>query len=129
MSFFLILQYIIISLVFIITAHYSWYFLKTNLTVPKTKDLIKKPSEVYKDIYGTINKNNNSENMKDELRSYIDTIKNEHTEVKENDMQSFSGNLSGNLSSNLSNDNFFNWNNERVDDEEEITLNLSQTIK
>ncbi len=121
MSFFLILQYIIISLVFIITAHYSWYFLKTNLTVPKTKDLIKKPSEVYKDIYGTINKNNNSENMKDELRSYIDTIKNEHTEVKENDMQSFSGNLS--------NDNFFNWNNERIDDEEEITLNLSQTIK
>ncbi len=69
MSFFLILQYIIISLVFIITAHYSWYFLKTNLTIPKTKDLIKKPSEVYKDIYGTINKKDNSENMKNELRS------------------------------------------------------------
>ena len=133
MSLFLILQYITISLIFIITAHYSWYFLKTNLTIPKTKDLIKKPTEVYKDIYGTINKKNNPENMKDELRNYIDTIKNndntssfDNTSTFDN-TSSFDNNIQ-NFSNGTTSDNFLNWDNER-NDEEEITLNLSQTIK
>ena len=42
-----IVQQIIISVVLIVTVHYIYIFFKNNLTVPKTKDLVKKPTEQY----------------------------------------------------------------------------------
>ena len=118
MNILLILQYIIISLIFIISVHYSWSFLKTNLTIPKTKDLIKKPNDIYRDIYRTINKENNDESMKNELKNYMDTLKNNNNV---NNDDTF-------LDSNSNTDNFFNWN-EDINDTEALTINLSSSIK
>jgi hypothetical protein len=114
-----ILQYIIVSLILIISVHYSWSFLKTNLTVPKTKDLIKKPNEIYRDIYGTINKENKDESMKNELKNYMDTLKNNNNvEIKPDTF----------LDSSSDTNNFFNWNDE-TDETEALTINLSSSIK
>ena len=67
-----IVQQIIISVVLIVTLHYIYIFFKNNLTVPKTKDLVKKPTEQYKKIYNSIN-NPKQENksMKNELKNFI----------------------------------------------------------
>ena len=64
-----IVQQIIISVVLIVTVHYIYIFFKNNLTVPKTKDLVKKPTEQYQKIYNSIN-NPKEENksMKNELK-------------------------------------------------------------
>jgi len=89
---FWVLQRIIISLILILCMHYIYIFLKTNLTTPKTKDLVNQPREQYKEIYEKININkhgsspNNSEKnvdnsqdktsvMKDELKSYLKDLK------------------------------------------------------
>ena len=48
--FFWIIQQIIISIVLIISIHYIYIFFKNNLTIPKTKDLVKRPIEQYKQI-------------------------------------------------------------------------------
>tara|TARA_B100000674_G_C37886552_1_gene936935 strand:+ start:807 stop:1166 length:360 start_codon:yes stop_codon:yes gene_type:complete len=114
-----ILQYIVLSLIFIISVHYSWSFLKTNLTVPKTKDLIKKPNDIYRDIYGTINKENNDSSMKNELKDYMNSLKNNDTKINNNDTF---------LSTASDNNNFFNWNDDN-NENEEMTINLSSTIK
>ena len=77
MNLLLIIQYTLVSIIMIVTIHYIWSFLKTNLTIPKTKDLVKKPTELYKDIYSTMNNtdSNKKEDMKNELRNYIGTLK------------------------------------------------------
>ena len=95
---FWILQRIIISLVLILCAHYIYIFLKTNLTTPKTRDLVNLPREKYKEMYEKINKNiyssdshykGNSDNsgdanninntsqskMKNELKNYLKDLK------------------------------------------------------
>ena len=67
-----IVQQIIISVVLIVTVHYIYIFFKNNLTVPKTKDLVKKPTEQYKKIYNSINKpNQENKSMKNELKNFI----------------------------------------------------------
>ena len=38
---FWIIQNIIISIILIMSIHYTYLYFKTNLTVPKTKDLVK----------------------------------------------------------------------------------------
>lgn len=48
------LQYIIISLSIIAILHYLFSFFKTNLTVPKVKDLIERPTQQYETILDTI---------------------------------------------------------------------------
>ena len=81
---FWVLQRIIISIVLILCVHYIFIFLKTNLTVPKTRDLVNQPREKYKEIYEQINTNNkmspsstdsgsNADNskMKNELKNYL----------------------------------------------------------
>ena len=93
---FWILQRLIVSLVLILCAHYIYIFLKTNLTTPKTRDLVNQPREKYKEMYEKINKNmetassitngaendnnNNNENisqykMKNELKKYLKDLK------------------------------------------------------
>ena len=82
-----ILQISIISLVLIILVHYLFTFFKTNLTIPKVKDLVNKPQEQYEMLFNTIKNTNqimgkddsakessnvqgNSE-MKNELKNYL----------------------------------------------------------
>ena len=67
-----ILQQIIISVVLIVTVHYIYIFFKNNLTVPKTKDLVKKPTQQYQKIYNSINKSKQeNKSMKNELKNFI----------------------------------------------------------
>jgi hypothetical protein len=78
---FWILQRIIVSLVLILCAHYIFIFLKTNLTTPKTRDLVNQPREKYKEMYEKINKIQEKEievssnSMKDELKNYLKDLK------------------------------------------------------
>ena len=53
-----ILQISIISLVLIILVHYLFTFFKTNLTIPKIKDLVNKPQEQYEMLFNTIKNTN-----------------------------------------------------------------------
>ena len=53
---------IIISLIIIIILHNLFIFFKNNLTAPKIKDFVEKPSKDYEDIYKIINNNENVDN-------------------------------------------------------------------
>lgn len=53
---------IIISLIIIIILHNLFIFFKNNLTAPKIKDFVEKPSKDYEDIYKIINNNENIDN-------------------------------------------------------------------
>ena len=71
----------IIYLVLIILVHNLYIILKTNLTIPKIKDLVNRPNIRYEEIYNTINtpvkeekKNVSCTNMKDELKKYLMTL-------------------------------------------------------
>ena len=81
-----IIQISIISLILIILIHYLFTFFKTNLTIPKVKDLVNKPQKQYETIFNTIKENNdkndittdpkndvnmNNEDMKNELKNYL----------------------------------------------------------
>ena len=73
--FFWIIQNIIISIILIMSIHYTYLYFKTNLTVPKTKDLVKKPIEQYRKIYNSIQQDIpekiDKQNMKGELKNYL----------------------------------------------------------
>ena len=87
---FWIIQQIIISVVLIISIHYIYVFFKQNLTIPKTKDLVKRPAEQYKKIYTSLKKEEeNKDNMKDELKNYLKklTKKKEKKDEKQNFVQ------------------------------------------
>ena len=56
--FFWIIKQMVISLVIIILVHYLFVFFKTNLTVPKIKDLVNRPDKNYKEIYSTMQAQN-----------------------------------------------------------------------
>lgn len=72
---FWIIQQTIISIILIISVHYIYIFFKNNLTIPKTKDLVNKPREQYKQIYNSIKTNKEtSHEMKKELKNYLKTL-------------------------------------------------------
>ena len=72
---FWIIQQTIISIILIISIHYIYIFFKTNLTIPKTKDLVNKPTERYKQIYSSLKKNKeDTKEMKTELKNYLKTL-------------------------------------------------------
>ena len=72
-------QNIFLSIIFIVVVHSIYKYFKNNLTIPKTKDLVNKPSLQYKKIQEEINKSQeaikqtqkNEEEMKNELQSYL----------------------------------------------------------
>ena len=64
----------IISLILIVLVHHLYIFLKTNLTMPKIKDLVDKPVLRYEEIYNTIKQKPSSTNMKNELKQYLQTL-------------------------------------------------------
>jgi len=88
---FWICQQIVLSIILILSLHYSYLFFKNNLTIPKTIDMIKKPVHQYKDIYSSIQKNKQkNETMKNELKNYLKNLsskKNEETQKTENDIK------------------------------------------
>ena len=63
-----ILQYFIISFILILLIHYLYNFFKTNLTIPKVKDLIHKPKERYDEMYESIKYNKIYQNI---LKPYL----------------------------------------------------------
>jgi len=83
---FLVTKTAVISLVLIILVHSLYIFLKTNLTIPKVKDLVNKPDMRYKEIYNTLLKKNEKEEsseMKNELKKYLQSLsKEKKTEPK-----------------------------------------------
>ena len=83
---FLVTKTAVISLVLIILVHSLYIFLKTNLTIPKIKDLVNKPDIRYKEIYNTLLKKNEKEEsseMKNELKKYLQSLsKEKKTESK-----------------------------------------------
>ena len=54
-----ILEVVLLSLVFIFVVHHLIRFFMTNLTVPRTKDLVYRPAQSYDDIYKLIGRNQN----------------------------------------------------------------------
>jgi hypothetical protein len=81
--FFWVISNAVISLVIIILIHYLYVFFKTNLTVPKIKDLVERPEKKYKEIYASLSTNTAKEStilkpkkdegvdMKLELKNYL----------------------------------------------------------
>ena len=76
--FFWFLQRIILSLVFIAIIHYIYIFFKENLTIPKVKDLVNKPTKQYDEIYKSMAKRDtDTKSMKMELQNYFNELSKE----------------------------------------------------
>jgi len=90
---FLVTKTAVISLVLIILVHSLYIFLKTNLTIPKVKDLVNKPEMRYKEIYNTLLKNEEKKEeplkMKNELKKYLQTLSKEKKSIKKNPPATF----------------------------------------
>lgn len=86
-----VILWAVISLVVIMLTHNIYIFLKDTLTVPKVKDFINEPNNIYKEVEETLKKNreNNSNNnieiknnineneMKDELKNFFKELNTE----------------------------------------------------
>jgi len=68
------IQSIIISLIFIFLVHHLIDLLKYNLTVPKTKDLVNNPTQVYKNIYEIISRKDNENKI--DVNQLLPNVKN-----------------------------------------------------
>tara|TARA_Y100000780_G_scaffold232441_1_gene263930 strand:- start:240 stop:488 length:249 start_codon:yes stop_codon:yes gene_type:complete len=70
------------SFIFILLTHKIYEYFKDNLTIKREIDFIKKPEEVYKQIYETIKSHGESilkkSEMKDEMMSYLTELKQEN---------------------------------------------------
>ncbi len=81
--FFWVLQRIILSLVFIAIIHYIYVFFKENLTIPKVKDLVNKPTQQYDAIYKSMSKSDtDTKSMKQELQKYFNELSNDKKKGK-----------------------------------------------
>jgi len=61
------LQITVISIILIFLVHHLIVFFKSNLTVPKVKDLVNAPAQKYEDIYKTISSREDSSSYMDSL--------------------------------------------------------------
>lgn len=94
---FWIIQQTIISIILIISVHYIYIFFKNNLTIPKTKDLVNKPTEQYKQIYNSIKTNKEtSQEMKKELKNYLKTLHSKKKSIKTKTSMETTGNIFSN---------------------------------
>lgn len=85
-----IIQWGIISLILIFLVHYLYSFFKDTLTIPKTRDLVNRPIDAYKEMYQVIHDTNTTgtvktertggnskqSTMKDELKNYLSNLSN-----------------------------------------------------
>lgn len=90
--FFLILQRIILSFIFIAIIHYIYVFFKENLTIPKVKDLVNKPTQQYDAIYKSMSKSGDTDtkSMKQELQKYFNELSTDKTSDKPHKPNEFS---------------------------------------
>ena len=89
------LKQIILSLTIIILIHYLYIFFKTNLTIPKIKDLVNRPEQKYRDIYKSLEKSppqESSSNMKIELTNYLKGLDKKDVPVSSADSTDFFNN-------------------------------------
>lgn len=75
---------IIISLIIIIILHNIFIFFKNNLTAPKIKDFIEKPSKDYEDIYKIINNTDNSNNINNNTTTNLENLPVKKVHFREN---------------------------------------------
>ena len=80
--FFWIIRQILISFILIFVLHNIYNYFKNNLTVPKIKDLIRKPTQQYKEIYEKEEKAEDKETMKNELKDYLKNLSKNSTSTK-----------------------------------------------
>tara|TARA_Y100000287_G_C14132474_1_gene310612 strand:+ start:315 stop:650 length:336 start_codon:yes stop_codon:yes gene_type:complete len=74
-----LLKNTLLSIIFIVVVHSIYKYFKNNLTIPKTKDLVNKPSLQYKQMQYEISKTEQEQKnkikeeneMKNELQSYL----------------------------------------------------------
>jgi len=80
---FWIAQQIVISLVVVVLIHSIYKFLQDNLTTPKIRDLVNRPSAQYDEIYKSIASSNKGEisssSMKIELQNYLKELSGKKT--------------------------------------------------
>ena len=91
-----IIQMSTISLILIILVHYLFTFFKTNLTIPKVKDLVNKPQRQYEALFDTMKNTikpiqtevvpESSENMKNELKNYLKELSSDKNSNKPNEI-------------------------------------------
>ena len=103
------IQITVISIVLIFLVHHLINFFKSTLTVPKIKDLVKKPKQQYKHIYDSIleskkEKEKKKSNMKSELKDYINQLSKGKIEKNTQPEQ-----LGGSMFSASSGNNFSNF--------------------
>jgi len=78
------IQAAILSLLFIAIIHTIYIFLKDNLTTPKIKDLVNKPTEQYGEIYKSMkNTKSNEKDMKVELQNYFAELTEKDPKIKQ----------------------------------------------
>ena len=90
-----ILKQIILSLIVIILIHYLYIFFKTNLTVPKIKDLVNRPEQKYKEMYKSLEKKTTNESpldMKIELKNYLKGLGKDNVPTSVDDTNYFNNN-------------------------------------
>ena len=108
-----ILQWVIISLILIMLVHHLFSFFKNTLTVPKVKDLVNQPSQLYKEIEETLIASDNNNNNNNNTVKLTSTV-NEKLDTKEmkNELKNFFDELSKNKSDNsqLLNSNIYSNN-------------------
>jgi hypothetical protein len=71
-----IIQMSVISLILIVLVHYLFTFFKTNLTIPKVKDLVNKPRKQYEALFDTMKETTIHHSMPEtEYTSVNDNVK------------------------------------------------------
>lgn len=116
-----IIAWTIISFTIIALIHHIFSFFKNTLTVPKVKDLVNQPKQLYKEMEETLNKPNNQSNkpnnqsnkynkevnndftsnnintveMKDELKNFFKELNqtNEFNQFNQNSTTTYSPNI------------------------------------
>lgn len=97
-EFFWVISQIVISILIIASIHYIYNFFKQNLTVPKIKDLVKKPEQQYKNIYSSLSqskkdKEEKKTNMKSELKNYIQQLSKNKPSIQKKEPEILSNNM------------------------------------
>jgi hypothetical protein len=72
-----IFQQIVISLVVIALVHSIYTFLQNNLTTPKVRDLVNKPTKKYEEIYKTFEAGDPNKSPEEDLKRSDSSMKNE----------------------------------------------------
>jgi hypothetical protein len=72
-----IFQQIVISLVVIALVHSIYTFLQNNLTTPKVRDLVNKPTKKYEEIYKTFETEDPNKSPEEDLKRSDSSMKNE----------------------------------------------------